>query len=228
MRRSANLSSGMKILTSTCSTRCVVLIYYCISNLCSPPDPDGVVNAFFFVQKNGGVDKKKCFNLLCHGFVQTSNQIALGTSFLHGSSSVTYNGVPYIAMSIHKAPGQQQWWVTVNDTPIGYFPHILFPTFFPESFVNQLGGVVFNSRPNGVHTDTVMGNGRLPDSGGSGSAVVKAYMAIDANGVEKKESPTRLSVTAPKCYNAAILGENADVPGFDIAYGGPGGSGCDQ
>lgn len=129
-------------------------------------------------------------------------------------------------MSIHRVPGQQQWWVSVKDTVIGYFPHTLFPTFFPESYVNQVGGVVHNSRPRGVHTSTAMGNGRTPDSGSS--AVVKAYLAVANNGADKKDRPVRLGVTAPKCYNAAILGESQNMPGYDIAYGGPGGSGCDR
>ena len=83
-----------------------------------------------------------------------------------------------------------------------------------------------NSRPGGVHTDTVMGNGRLPSSGNS--AVVKAYSAIAADGKDKKDKPSLFGVTAPRCYNAAVLGENQDVSGYDIAYGGPGGSHCDQ
>jgi hypothetical protein len=32
-------------------------------------------------------------------------------------------------MSIHKAPGQQQWWVSVNETTIGYFPPGADPTW---------------------------------------------------------------------------------------------------
>ncbi|RLN21776.1 hypothetical protein C2845_PM07G32720 [Panicum miliaceum] len=177
-------------------------------------------NLYVYYSNDGG--RRKCFDLQCPGFVQTSNKIALGTSFINGGSSKTYDGVPYVTMSIHKAPGQQPWWVSVNETAIGYFPHTLFPIFFPESFVNQVGGVVHNSRPNGVHTDTVMGNGRTPDSGSS--AVVKAYLAIGANGVDKVDKPGKVGVTASKCYNAAILGENIHILGFDIAYG----SGCDQ
>ena len=181
--------------------------------------------ALLALQNDGGKNHK-CFNLLCPGFIQTNNKIALGTSFISGGSSITYDGVPYVTMSIHRVSGQRPWWVSVNDTVIGYFPHTLFPTFFPESFVNQLGGIVHNSRPGGVHTDTVMGNGRLPSSGNS--AVVKAYSAIAADGKDKKDKPSLFGVTAPRCYNAAVLGENQDVSGYDIAYGGPGGSHCDQ
>ncbi|CAO2183009.1 unnamed protein product [Urochloa humidicola] len=170
--------------------------------------------------------KSYCLNLDCPGFVQTSNQIALGTSFINGGSSKTYDGVPYVAVSIHIVPGQQQWWVTVNDTAIGYFPQLLFPTSFPESFLNQVGGMVHNTRPNGVHTETVMGNGRLPENGGA--AMVKAYLTVAADGTYKKDMPVKFGVTAPKCYNVAVVGESLDFPGYDIAYGGPGGSGCDM
>ncbi|PVH37607.1 hypothetical protein PAHAL_5G042500 [Panicum hallii] len=146
--------------------------------------------------------KRKCFNLQCPGFVQTSNEIALGTSFINHGSSITYDGVPYVTMSIHKAPGQQQ------------------------CFVNQVGGVVHNSRPNGAHRHRHMGNGRTPDSGSS--AVATAYLTIGASGVDKVDTPNLVGVTAPRCYSAAILGENVHIPGFDVAYGGPGGRGCDQ
>lgn len=176
--------------------------------------------------QNDGGKNHKCFNLLCPAFIQTSNKIALGTSFIKGGSSITYDGVPYVSVSIQRVSGQKQWWVSVNDTIIGYYPHTLFPTFFPESFVNQVGGVVHNSRPRGMHTDTVMGNGRMPDSGNS--TVVKAYTAVTASGADIKDMPATFGVTAPKCYNAAVLGQNRDVPGYDIAYGGPGGSQCDR
>ncbi|TVU37016.1 hypothetical protein EJB05_18979 [Eragrostis curvula] len=188
-----------------------------------PPD---TTNQIVVGLMNDGAKRQRCYNLQCHGFVQTSNKIALGTSFIDGGSSISYDGVPYVSMSIHKVSGQQQWWVSVNDTVIGYFPHTLFPTFFPNSHVNQLGGIVHNSRPHGMHTDTVMGNGRTPESGGS--AVVKAYLAIAANGMDKKDRPITFGATAPKCYDAAVLGQDPAVPGYNIAYGGPGGSGCDQ
>ncbi|CAL4947635.1 unnamed protein product [Urochloa decumbens] len=185
---------------------------------------NGDPNLYVYYTTDDG--KSFCVNLDCPGFVQTSNEIALGTSFINGGSSKTYDGVPYVSVSIHIVPGQQQWWVTVNDTAIGYFPQLLFPTSFPESFLNQVGGIVHDTRPNGVHTDTVMGNGRLPDDGGA--AVVKAYLTVAADGTYKKDMPVKFGVTAPKCYNAAVLGENLDLPGYDIAYGGPGGSGCDM
>ncbi|TVU36569.1 hypothetical protein EJB05_18507, partial [Eragrostis curvula] len=140
-------------------------------------------NLFVYYTADGG--KSYCLNLDCPGFVQTSNRIALGTSFINGGSSITYNGVPYVSISIHRVPGQQQWWVTVNDTVIGYYPHTLFPTFFPESFLNQVGGIVYNSRPNGIHTETVMGNGNLPDSGGA--AIVKGYLAVAEDWTDKQK-----------------------------------------
>ena len=59
--------------------------------------------------------------------------------------------------------------------------------------------------------------------------MVKAYTAIAADGTDKRVRPSLFGVTAPRCYNAAVLGENQDVSGHDIiAYGGPGGSHCDQ
>ncbi|CAO1945120.1 unnamed protein product [Urochloa humidicola] len=80
-------------------------------------------NLFVYYTTDDG--KSYCLNLDCPGFVQTNNQIALGTSFINGGSSKTYDGVPYVAVSIHIVPGQQQWWVTVNGTAIGYFPQLL-------------------------------------------------------------------------------------------------------
>jgi hypothetical protein len=64
--------------------------------------------------------------------------------------------------------------------------------------------VVHNSRPHGVHTDMVMGNGHMPNSGNS--AVVKAYTATTTNRVDINDMAITMGVTLPKCYNVAILG----------------------
>ena len=70
--------------------------------------------------------KRKCFNLQCLGFVQTRNitHQLHQPWLLHNIRQCTH-----VTMSIHKAPGQQQWWVSVNKTTIGYFPPGADPTW---------------------------------------------------------------------------------------------------
>lgn len=57
--------------------------------------------------------------------------------------------------------------MSVNNTTIGYFLHFLFPTFFLERFVNQLGGVMRDTRLDGVATNTMMCNAHMPDNDGA-------------------------------------------------------------
>ncbi|KAL6656070.1 hypothetical protein ACP70R_006896 [Stipagrostis hirtigluma subsp. patula] len=45
-------------------------------------------NLFVFYSNDGG-KARNCFNLECPGFIQTSNKIALGTSFINGGATVT-------------------------------------------------------------------------------------------------------------------------------------------
>uniref|UniRef100_A0A0E0PTF6 Neprosin domain-containing protein n=1 Tax=Oryza rufipogon TaxID=4529 RepID=A0A0E0PTF6_ORYRU len=53
------------------------------------------------------------------------------------------------------------------------------------------------------------------------------YLGISAVGQLFQDSVDRTVVTTPGCYGAQPLGFGADKPGYNVAYGGPGGLYCD-
>lgn len=127
--------------------------------------------------------------------------------------------------------GEHQWWVSVMDEVVGYFPHFIFPRFFYESLHNEMGGRVLNSWPQGRHTTTQMGSGVLPaasDPQRSPAAVVAGYVALNVTGDDFLPDIARKKtvVTAPGCYDVQLGGVDRSVRGFDTLFGGPGGQDC--
>ncbi|XP_039845443.1 uncharacterized protein LOC120704957 [Panicum virgatum] len=51
-------------------------------------------------------------------------------------------------------PTGENWWVTVMDHAIGYYPETVFDTRFPEASYVEMGGRVLDTRPGGNHTTT--------------------------------------------------------------------------
>ncbi|CAM0151316.1 unnamed protein product [Urochloa decumbens] len=178
-----------------------------------------------FLQNDGG-EKSHCLNHEC-GFIQTNNQFALGTAF--SNESRAGGDLYFIKVALYRqSPGPEVWWLSINDVPIGYFDSGMFAVPFIESFYNEMGGRVLNSRPGGKHTTTQMGNGMYPSAGLHGAASIAYYMALNNNGGDQVDNPINTIVTNPKCYDVKNYGMDLNHPGYDVAYGGPGGNECDQ
>lgn len=119
-------------------------------------------------------------------------------------------------------------WLSVHEVPIGYLDPSMFLVPFIESFHNELGGRVLNTRPGGKHTLTPMGSGMFPSAGLKNAASIAFYLAINNNGGDLVDDPVNTIVTKPKCYDVKDVGPDDNKPGRDIAFGGPGGYYCDQ
>ncbi|CAO2145475.1 unnamed protein product [Urochloa humidicola] len=174
---------------------------------------------------NDGGEKSHCLNHEC-GFIQTNNQFALGTAF--SNESRAGGDLYFIKVALYRQTGLEVWWLSINDVPIGYFDSSMFSVPFIESFYNEMGGRVLNSSPGGKHTSTQMGNGVYPSAGLHKAATIAYYMALNNNGGDQVDNPINTIVTNPKCYDVKNFGTDLNHPGYDVAYGGPGGSGCDQ
>lgn len=175
--------------------------------------------------QNDGGESSNCINHECR-FIQTSNKYALGTSFRDESK---VGGDLYFApVSLYRETGTAVWWLALNQVPVGYFDPGMFPVPFIESFHNEMGGRVLDTRPGGRHTMTPMGSGMFPSAGPHNAASVAFYLGINNNGGDQVDNPVNTIVTTPKCYDVKNLGQDAARPGVDVAFGGPGGYYCDQ
>ncbi|KAL6640478.1 hypothetical protein ACP70R_021601 [Stipagrostis hirtigluma subsp. patula] len=175
---------------------------------------------------NDGGESSHCLNHDC-GFIQTNNQFALGTMFQE-SSKGGGGDLCFVVVSIYRTTGPAVWWLAINEVAIGYFDPNMFQVPFIESFHNEMGGRVLDTRPGGRHTTTPMGSGMWPSAGIRNAACIAYYLAINNDGGDQVDDPINRIVTTPKCYDVKDLGRDLNRPGFDVVYGGPGGADCDQ
>ncbi|MED6200548.1 hypothetical protein PIB30_086224 [Stylosanthes scabra] len=160
-----------------------------------------------------------CYNLLCSGFVQINNDIALGASI---SPLSNYGSSQYdISILVWKDPKEGNWWMQFgNNHVLGYWPASLFSYLSDSASMIEWGGEVVNSESDGQHTSTQMGSGHFPDEGFGKASYFKNIQIVD--GENKLRAPNDLGVYTEQdsCYN--VKTGSADDWGNYFYYGGPG------
>ncbi|CAO2813407.1 unnamed protein product [Amaranthus hypochondriacus] len=161
-----------------------------------------------------------CFDLRCEGFVQVNKEIALGSTFTTVSTigATTYRSLT-ILIYLDKKTGN--WWLSVGDELIGYWPAALFSgTVGAQSL--SWGGQIYDSIGNGVHTATDMGNGLFP--GTNDASIVCGLQYVDASFTLRipLQSSLGLIVDNPLCYDAEIFPTLDPKNGLCISFGGSG------
>ncbi|MFS7951334.1 putative neprosin [Helianthus anomalus] len=165
-----------------------------------------------------------CYNLLCSGFVQTNNRIAIGAAISPRSS---YNGRQFdISVTIWKDPKHGHWWLQLGSgVLIGYWPSFLFSHLQKHASMIQFGGEIVNSRSRGHHTYTQMGSGHFASEGYGKAAYFRNLQVVDWGNTLIPLSNPHLLADHPNCYS--IKSGKNNVWGNYIYYGGPGrNAGC--
>ncbi|KAI8528220.1 hypothetical protein RHMOL_Rhmol12G0133700 [Rhododendron molle] len=160
-----------------------------------------------------------CYNLLCSGFVQTNNRIAIGAAISPRSS---YQGGQYdISLLVWKDPKHGNWWLQFGSGPlVGYWPSFLFTHLRNHANMVQFGGEVVNTRPSGTHTLTQMGSGHFSGEGFGKSSYFRNLQVVDWDNSLIPVSNLRVLADHPNCYD--IRGGINNVWGNYFYYGGPG------
>ncbi|CAL9189732.1 unnamed protein product [Musa hybrid cultivar] len=160
-----------------------------------------------------------CYNLLCAGFIQTNNRIAIGAAISPVSSpgSSQYD----ITILVWKDPKLGNWWMSFGESMlVGYWPAELFTHLSDRATMVEWGGEVVNMRPNGEHTSTQMGSGRFAGSGFGKASYFRNLEVVDAdNSLVSAQAITTLAENT-KCYDIRSF-SNADW-GTYFYFGGPG------
>lgn len=161
-----------------------------------------------------------CYNLLCPGFVQTNNKIAIGAAISPVSLS---SGDQFdVSILIWKDPRVGNWWMEFGDNNIvGYWPAELFTHLSEHANMVEWGGEVVNmKKQNGAHTSTQMGSGRFAEDGFGKASYFRNLEIVDSdNSLSSVESISTLSENT-NCYNIRSY-SNSDW-GTHFYYGGPG------
>ncbi|CAL4990958.1 unnamed protein product [Urochloa decumbens] len=164
-----------------------------------------------------------CYNLNCPGFIQTNNQIAIGSSI----SPVSLFGGPQhdIDILIWKDPKGGNWWLQVGSDVLGYWPSSIFSYLSDSASTIQWGGEVYS--PDAGQTSTQMGSGHFPEEGFSKASYIKNIQVVDSSNSLKLPNGVGLIAERPSCYSVQN-GSSSDW-GTYIFYGGPGRSpNCQQ
>ncbi|CAM8878908.1 unnamed protein product [Rhodiola kirilowii] len=160
-----------------------------------------------------------CYNLLCSGFIQISNVIAMGASI--SPVSALRNSQYDISILVWKDPTEGNWWMQFgSDYVLGYWPAFLFSYLGESASMIEWGGEVVNSQSDGQHTTTQMGSGHFPEEGFGKSSYFRNIQVVDSSNNLKAPKGMSTFTEQSNCYDVQT-GSNDDW-GHYFYYGGPG------
>ncbi|KAL3628870.1 hypothetical protein CASFOL_027916 [Castilleja foliolosa] len=160
-----------------------------------------------------------CYNLLCSGFVQINNKIAIGAAISPRSS--LRNRQFDIGLMIWKDPKHGHWWLEFGPgLLVGYWPSFLFSHLRGHASMVQFGGEIVNTRSTGHHTSTQMGSGHFAYEGFGKASYFRNLQVVDWDNSLIPLNNLHLLADHPNCYNIRAGKNNAW--GNYFYYGGPG------
>ncbi|URE26598.1 hypothetical protein MUK42_30112 [Musa troglodytarum] len=174
---------------------------------------------FFTYWTSDAYQETGCYNLLCSGFVQTNNRIAIGAAI---SPTSALNGGQFdIDLLVWKDPKHGHWWLELGSgLLVGYWPSFLFSHLAEHANMVQFGGEIVNAQTSGFHTSTQMGSGHFAGEGFRKASYFRNLQLVDWDNSLIPLSNLRLLADHPNCYS--IQGGVNAVWGNYFYYGGPG------
>ncbi|XP_004488448.1 protein neprosin-like [Cicer arietinum] len=168
--------------------------------------------------------KTGCYNILCSGFVQIDHSYYLGARVAQTSS---YGGIMVeLPISLFQDQKTKNWWLTVANKNIGYFPASLFSNL---AIADQVGLGGLTVTPVGAPSPS-MGSGHFPDENFSHAGyfrnvefqnVSRQFNGVPEHFIEKfNDAPT-------KCYQILYRDVYPRPIACALQFGGPGGD-CDN
>jgi hypothetical protein len=160
-----------------------------------------------------------CYNLLCSGFIQINNEIAMGASISPLSS---YDSSQFdISLLVWKDPEEGHWWMQFgNGKVLGYWPSFLFSYLSDSASMIEWGGEVVNTQSDGQHTTTQMGSGHFPQEGFGKSSYFRDIQIVDNSNKLRAPKDLLTYTEQSNCYDVKT-GKNGEW-GTYFYYGGPG------
>ncbi|PSS24531.1 Formate dehydrogenase subunit alpha like [Actinidia chinensis var. chinensis] len=160
-----------------------------------------------------------CYNLLCSGFIQINNEIAMGATIFPVSA---FRGSQYdISILVWKDPKEGNWWMQFgNGYVLGYWPAYLFSYLGDSASMIEWGGEVVNSAADGQHTTTQMGSGHFPAEGFGKASYFRNIQIVDGSNNLRAPKDMDTFTEEPDCYDVQVS-KTGDWGSY-FYYGGPG------
>ncbi|XP_034709747.1 uncharacterized protein LOC117932579 [Vitis riparia] len=159
-----------------------------------------------------------CYDILCPGFVQQSQEFALGRTF-PGSN---YNGSQiHIKVLVSKDSKSGDWYLRVNGASVGYWPKELFRGAFEVAKEVNWGGEIFSPR----QPCPPMGSGHFESEGTGRACYISGmrYQTAAGGYFEDIDPELQALVDRPHCYNVSMPSYLSEITGYIFLFGGPGG-----
>ncbi|KAI3986894.1 hypothetical protein MKX01_014595 [Papaver californicum] len=168
-----------------------------------------------------------CYNMLCPGFIQISQNIFFGHQFTQSS---IYGQISYdVHLMVHRAQDTGHWWLRMGPTAeiaedVGYWPSEIFTLLASSASAVRYGAVAAAT----VQASTPrMGNGFLPqlqDYDRTAYMRLMKYVNEAGEAVNLDSYTVRTNRgTVPQCYDIMFAGQIGGDWDNTIVYGGPGG-----
>ncbi|GMQ10029.1 hypothetical protein CsSME_00053192 [Camellia sinensis var. sinensis] len=179
---------------------------------------------FFTYWTSDAYQSTGCYNLLCSGFVQINNKIAIGAAISPRSS---YSGTQFdIGITVWKDPKHGHWWLQFGPgLLVGYWPSFLFSHLRSHASMVQFGGEIVNTRSSlgggsRSHTSTQMGSGHFADEGFGKASYFRNLQVVDWDNNLIPLSNLHFLADHPTCYD--IRAGTNTLWGDYFYFGGPG------
>lgn len=193
----------------------------------------------FIYSTQDGYNQTGCYNLECSDFVQTSSSVIFGSAFASSSYSVPGGTQPVMSVEWHRGTSTGNWWLSVNDRWVGYYPRTLYTggnlASANQSLVFDAGGEI--AEPDGGPT-LPMGSGKFAATGYRHAAFIANMFYLDGRmqSYYSNLPKAQLLVGDPRCYTLALAGvsssgfpngvstiaKNPQMDGTSFYMGGPG------
>jgi hypothetical protein len=187
------------------------------------------VRFFIYSTRDGYNDKDAtvssgCYNNLCNDFVVTDSAWKPGAKL----TASTDGGTPSeIRVHWAKAGETGDWWLSIDDHYVGYYPRALFTAVKNHAAAIDFGGEITNNATGGKHTTTDMGSGKFPSAGKTHAAYMRKLRYNNSNPsgssitwAEVKGLTPR--ITDAKCYDATYTESTDATMKTHLFHGGAG------
>ncbi|RZC89575.1 hypothetical protein C5167_027117, partial [Papaver somniferum] len=154
-----------------------------------------------------------------HGLELNSGEFSTSQIWIQNGPSETLNSIEFGWMDLQTG----NWWLTVDDITIGYWPKEIFTHLANNALVIRYGGIAGTKSQ---RTTPPMGNGYLPQLQ---NFLKTAYMTrmkyVDEKGQFVNINPYGAQTkqdTTSNCYNILFVGNLGADWEISMAFGGPG------
>jgi len=173
---------------------------------------DKAVLFIFYTSENyhGG---HGCYHPRCEAFVPYANNTYAGMEFPTYSSK---NGVQRAITLRWQRSDKGNWWLFMNDVPLGYYPKSLFGS---GQLATKATKVTFGGEATGSPASLEMGSG-APASEGSRRAAYQKNISYYSTPTTSQSAALKKYEPTPNCYTVKLYGPAGEF-GTYMYFGGP-------